>query len=55
MAPESNPVFGLERRGFDHIPENERTMTLRGTAYFWVGTNANLFFVRSASSHWSSA
>ena len=42
---EANPVFGLERRGFDHIPEGERTMTLRETAYFWVGTNANLFFV----------
>ena len=39
------PVFGLERRGFDHIPEAERSMTLRETAYFWVGTNANLFFV----------
>jgi purine-cytosine permease-like protein len=35
----------LERRGFDHIPEGERRMTLRDTAYFWVGTNANLFFV----------
>ena len=45
MDGESNPVFGLERRGFDHIPEDERTMTLRETAYFWVGTNANLFFV----------
>ena len=42
---ESNPVFGIERRGFDHIPEAERTMTLRETAYFWVGTNANLYFV----------
>jgi NCS1 family nucleobase:cation symporter-1 len=40
-----NPVFGLERRGFDHIPEGERAMTLRQTAFFWVGTNANLFFV----------
>ena len=38
-------MFGVERRGFDHIPEAERTMTLRETAYFWVGTNANLFFV----------
>jgi purine-cytosine permease-like protein len=38
-------VFGIERRGFDHIPEDERTMTMRETAYFWVGTNANLFFV----------
>jgi purine-cytosine permease-like protein len=40
-----NPVFGLERRGFDHIPERERNMTLRQTAYLWLGTNANLFFV----------
>ena len=45
MDGRANPVFGLERRGFDHIPEGERTMTLRETAYFWVGTNANLFFV----------
>src|SRR4051812_2721398 len=36
---------GLERRGFDHIPEDERTMTLPQTAFFWIGTNANLFFV----------
>lgn len=40
-----NPVFGVERHGFDHIPDDERTMTLRETAYFWVGTNANLFFL----------
>jgi nucleobase:cation symporter-1, NCS1 family len=38
-------VFGIERRGFDHVPEDERTMTMRETAYFWVGTNANLYFV----------
>jgi nucleobase:cation symporter-1, NCS1 family len=42
---EANPVFGIERHGFDHIPEDERSMTMRETAYFWVGTNANLFFV----------
>ena len=42
---EAEQPFRLERRGFDHIPEAERTMTLRETAYFWVGTNANLFFV----------
>jgi NCS1 family nucleobase:cation symporter-1 len=42
---EANPVFGIERRGFDHVPEDERTMTMRQTAYFWVGTNANLYFV----------
>ena len=41
----SNPLFGVERRGFDHIPEAERSMTIRQTAFFWVGTNANLFFV----------
>jgi purine-cytosine permease-like protein len=41
----ANPVFGIEQRGFDHIPEDERTMTLGQTAYFWVGTNANLYFV----------
>jgi len=35
----------LERRGFEHIPESERGMTLRQTGYFWIGTNANLFFV----------
>jgi nucleobase:cation symporter-1, NCS1 family len=45
MEGEANPVFGIERHGFDHIPEDERAMTLRDTAYFWVGTNANLFFV----------
>jgi purine-cytosine permease-like protein len=44
-AEPSNPRFGVERRGFDHIPERERGMTLRETGYFWVGTNANLFFV----------
>jgi NCS1 family nucleobase:cation symporter-1 len=42
---DANPVFGIERRGFDHIPDDERTMTMRQTAYFWVGTNANLYFV----------
>jgi purine-cytosine permease-like protein len=42
---QANPVFGIEQRGFDHVPEDERTMTLRETAYFWVGTNANLYFV----------
>jgi nucleobase:cation symporter-1, NCS1 family len=42
---EQNPVFGVERHGFDYIPEAERTMTLTQTAYFWVGANANLFFL----------
>src|SRR3954447_15729284 len=41
----SERAFDLERRGFEYVPESERTMTLRETALFWVGTNANLFFV----------
>jgi NCS1 family nucleobase:cation symporter-1 len=41
----ANPVFGIERHGFEHIPETDRTMTLRETAFLWVGTNLNLFFV----------
>lgn len=42
---DGNRVFSVEQHGFDHIPEVDRKMTLRETAYFWVGTNANLFFV----------
>ncbi len=45
IIPNSNPVFGVEVRGFDHIPEPERNMTLRQVDWFWVGSNANLFFV----------
>jgi NCS1 family nucleobase:cation symporter-1 len=41
----ANPVFGVERHGFEHIPEADRTMTLRETTFLWVGTNLNLFFV----------
>lgn len=41
----ANPVFGVERHGFEHIPETDRAMTLRETAFLWVGTNLNLFFV----------
>ncbi|MGW1994882.1 purine-cytosine permease family protein [Embleya sp. NPDC001921] len=41
----ANPVFGVETHGFEHIPEADRTMTFRETRFFWVGTNANLFFV----------
>lgn len=42
---DGNRVFGIETHGFEHIPESERKMTLRETSLFWVGTNANLFFV----------
>ena len=34
-----NPVYGLERRGVDYVPEHERKMTLRNLAVFWIGTN----------------
>jgi nucleobase:cation symporter-1, NCS1 family len=42
---DANPLFGLETHGFDHIPEADRKMTLREANFFWVGTNANLFFI----------
>jgi purine-cytosine permease-like protein len=41
----ANPVFGVERHGFEHIPEADRAMTLRETMFLWIGTNLNLFFV----------
>jgi purine-cytosine permease-like protein len=45
VISDGNPLFGVERHGFEHIPETERAMTLRDTALLWVGTNLNLFFV----------
>jgi purine-cytosine permease-like protein len=38
----SNEAFGIEVRGFDHIPEGERNMTLRQVAPLWVGNSLNL-------------
>jgi purine-cytosine permease-like protein len=38
-------AFILEQHGHNQIPEADRTMTVRQTAWFWLGTNANLFFV----------
>jgi len=38
-----NEVFAIEVRGFDHIPELERNMTLRQVDHLWVGTSVNLF------------
>jgi nucleobase:cation symporter-1, NCS1 family len=40
---ESNEVFEIEVRGFDHIPEPERNMSLRQVDHLWVGTSVNLF------------
>src|SRR5579859_7694523 len=38
----SNDVFRVEVRGFDHIPEPERNMTLRQVDLFWVANSVNL-------------
>jgi len=37
-----NEVFGIEARGFDHIPEAERNMSLRHVDHLWAGTSVNL-------------
>jgi NCS1 family nucleobase:cation symporter-1 len=37
-----NDVFSIEVRGFDHIPDAERNMSLRQVDYLWVGTSVNL-------------
>jgi nucleobase:cation symporter-1, NCS1 family len=37
-----NDAFHIEIRGFDHIPESERNMSLRQVDYLWVGTSVNL-------------
>jgi nucleobase:cation symporter-1, NCS1 family len=44
-ANDSNKAFAIEQHGFDFIPESERTMLRRDTVWFWLGANANLFFV----------
>src|SRR5918992_3606233 len=41
---ETTGAFELELHGFDYIPEQSRTMTLRDLAAVWVGANAYLFF-----------
>lgn len=42
---EGNAVFGLEARGFDHIPEAERNMVLGAVGPMWLGTNINMFSI----------
>ncbi len=37
-----NEVFRVEVRGFEHIPEPERNMTLRQVDHFWVANSVNL-------------
>jgi len=43
VIPHSNEAFGMEVRGFDHIPEPERNMTLGQVDLFWVANSVNLF------------
>jgi purine-cytosine permease-like protein len=43
VIPGSNEVFSTEVRGFDHIPEAERNMTMRQVDMFWVANSVNLF------------
>ncbi len=40
-----NPLFGLESRGFSHIPEAERNMTLASVGPMWLGANLNMYNV----------
>jgi nucleobase:cation symporter-1, NCS1 family len=42
VITDGNEVFHIEVRGFDHIPEAERNMTLPQVDYLWVGTSVNL-------------
>ena len=37
-----NEVFRIEVRGFDHIPESERNMSLRQVDDIWIGASVNL-------------
>jgi nucleobase:cation symporter-1, NCS1 family len=38
-----NEVCAIELRGFDHIPEPQRNMTLRNVHHLWVGNSVHLF------------
>jgi NCS1 family nucleobase:cation symporter-1 len=41
----SNPVFGIEIRGFEHIPDAERNMTLPQVGPLWLATNLNVLSI----------
>lgn len=43
VIPHSNDAFAIEVRGFDHIPDAERNMSLRQIDHLWIGTSVNLF------------
>jgi purine-cytosine permease-like protein len=44
-AAGQNAVFGVESRGFSHIPEDERNMSLNAIGPLWLGANINMFSV----------
>ncbi len=45
LIDHGNDVFGVELRGFDHIPEAERNMTLAQVGPLWLGANLNMFSI----------
>jgi NCS1 family nucleobase:cation symporter-1 len=40
-----NPVFGIEVRGFEHIPDAERNMTLPQVGPLWLASNLNVLSI----------
>ena len=42
---QSNPVFGVEVRGFERIPDTERNMTLQEVGPLWLATNMNVLSI----------
>jgi nucleobase:cation symporter-1, NCS1 family len=40
-----NPLFGIEVRGFERIPDAERNMTLSQVGPLWLATNLNLLSI----------
>jgi nucleobase:cation symporter-1, NCS1 family len=42
LIVQGNEPFRVEVRGFEHIPETERNMTLRQVDLFWVANSVNL-------------
>ncbi len=45
LSPPSNPVFGIEIRGFEKIPDTERNMTLPQVGPLWLATNMNVLSI----------
>jgi nucleobase:cation symporter-1, NCS1 family len=45
VIPNSNPVFGVEVRGFEHIPDAERNMKVSQIGPLWLATNLNVLSI----------